>query len=981
MRFLFIYICLWPLATLHAQIRFQALKVEDGLSQSSVNFVIRDKKGYYWIGTQYGLNRFDGKTINTYYTQNEQQLADNYLINALEDDFGNIWFGTRNNLSRYNPTLNAFTKLNPYSIKEGVKGHNAIYFLFKDPLGHIWFNDAGRFLRILKREQNETYPKPKIIAGLKEGSQLAFFDEGILYSICNDTLLKYNYTESGAQLLKSKPILGLKKTEYKIFTIRSKTWILNANKLYEIQNDSLVEQFKEVSSQTTINDVLYKNQRYWIGTDNGLYEFSERGQWIALHQNHIENRFSLSENKVLSVSYTNDELLWIGTANKGVNSYNKSSSIFNVIKQFPNKPYIPLCCLLDSDSMLYVGKDGGVDVFEQVNKQFKYVKTVFENHKVTALLKHRQTLFMGTTNGLFIEQKGCIKPIALSKTTLAIADLKVSHSGDILVATHQGLYIVESNTHRVLYVINRLTRSSTGQAFMASSYLFNTQLGCSRNYFVNTTFGSIELDSLYRFKQLPFKNYPYYSLSEIMITGAIEKPNGSVWYGTLGNGVYKQTGNTFQVFNQNKGLSNNVVAALVTDTNGFVWASTNQGINCIKNDTQVVAYTNALQLESAEFVSNGSYALNNQLFFCSNSGVLSFNANDVLNQSLTDSLQLNTALVLKNYTDTLNPNASVELLPKDKVVTLRFEVPSYKFHDKVKLAYQLQGFDETWHYIKNGQDITLTSLPYGTYTLLVKARLTEFNWQQQFTKTIIIHPPFWRKTWFIILLSSLLLTLFILSIWYISQMRLKKQVLQLQIHQTVLNEKERISRDLHDNIGSQISTLISGLDKIHLQNKTDMAEKLSDQARQTLNELRETIWALNTDVLTLESLRQKLEDYIFEWRTVKDEVNIVSTYAIQTNHELPPQQILAVYRIAQEAISNALKHAGATQLSVALTQLHSTLQIIITDNGIGFDVDARKQGHFGLDNMQLRAEQSKIKYTIHSKIGEGTLIIITLVYK
>ena len=119
--------------------RFSHIKLEDGLSQSSVNFVIRDKKGFYWIGTQYGLNKFDGKNIQAFFTSNTPQLTDNFILSAVEDVYGNLWFATRNNLCKYDIHSNTFHSIITDTIKGVIKGHNNIVHLFTDKFNNIVF--------------------------------------------------------------------------------------------------------------------------------------------------------------------------------------------------------------------------------------------------------------------------------------------------------------------------------------------------------------------------------------------------------------------------------------------------------------------------------------------------------------------------------------------------------------------------------------------------------------------------------------------------------------------------------------------------------------------------------------------------------------------------------------------------------------------------------------------------------------------------
>lgn len=985
MRLVWLLVVFCCFVSVSAQLRFRTLNAENGLSQSSVNFVIRDKNGYYWIGTQYGLNRYDGKNIRSYYTYTQEGLADNFLINAVEDVHGNIWFGTRNNLTRYEPDKDRFTKIISDTLITKVnRGHNAVYYLLIDEEGNIVFNSGGHLLKIDKMQQTRTIPRLDFVFGREKHYQQIFFHSGFLFGVVKDSLIKFRIA-GGKTEVKEVIKLHVEKPEKRhvLFTTKKAGFMLYDRKLFCLSTDTLKEVLDPIVSRTEINCLTYTDDRYWMGTDEGLYEISEDFQVLKLYQHQKGNPFSLAENKVLSVSGTGDGLLWIGTANKGLSIYDQASAVFEVIKPEEDKSYMPLSCFLNTNDSLLVGHDDGVDVFLRKNNRYVYHSTFFRNNKVTALHQSAAgAVFIGTTRGLFLARHRSVKPVLFSQTQLLIADIKEDTRGHLLVSTHNGLYVIDALTLQLKKQFDRSAKTPEGKPYLKSGYLFCTLPAKNNAYYVNTTVGCSVFDTGFVFRNNVFDHFNYSSMSEIMITKSIEGATGSMWYSTLGNGIYRIKNGKTDYFNQSNGLSNNVVSAMEKDAAGNIWSGTNLGINCITPDGQIVAFNKELQLESAEFVTNGSYALGNRLFFCSNSGLLAFNADAVLKRKMARDYKLGTVLVLKNYTDTLlGAERECHLGSTDKILSFRFCVPGYRIYDKVQLFYRLEGFDEAWHGFENGQDVTFTNLPYGKYTLTVKASISGYGWEDQLQKTIIVHPPFWRKPWFIGLMVVFIVGVLVFGVWYASRIKLKKQLLQLQINQKVFEEKERISKDLHDNIGSQISTLISGLDKISLTQKADQAEKLSDYARHTLGELRETIWALNSQALDVNTLKQKLEDLVYEWRGVYEWVHIQFLFDVQENVPLHPQRTLSFYRIIQEAGNNALKHSEGDTLMLKVVQTETALEAVISDNGKGFDSNCRKKGHYGLDNMRVRAAQANLIYSMTSAPGSGTKIMVTLNYE
>jgi signal transduction histidine kinase/ligand-binding sensor domain-containing protein len=965
--------------SLTAQMRFRHLKAKDGLSQSSVNFVIKDKKGFYWIGTQYGLNRFDGKTIKTYYKATTPHLADNFLIHAIKDDFSNLWLATRNNLSRYNPETNEFTEINPDSLVPTSKGHNSVYHLYKDEAGNIIFNSGSYFFRVKKNQLNQKIALEFLFKD-KHRYNITFLNDQFLYAISNDTLVKYAYSNSQPLMPIYRKILAYKLSgNYYNFKCGNRNILLNSNRLFEFKNDSLFEILAGVFKNTIINYVKQINDNYFVATDNGLYEFSSDYRLIRIYNNTPENSLSLSENKVLSISETEDGIVWFGNANTGLSIFDKKANDFDLIKPNPNKPYIPICCYAINDSVLLVGTGIGVDKFMKYNTSWQLQSSFFQNHKATAMVADNETIFIGTPVGLYRKQGTQIAPLPLQNPEPTIFDLKVNKQNQLIVASNAGVFVVDVTANKIVKHIHKNSKESNGKASLPSNYIFNTTFKKNGAYIFNSTMGASLFSETFEANKNYFDGFKYVSLSEIMITKSLEHDDGTIFFGSLGNGVYKMEDKSLRHFNAFNGLSNDVIASMELDNEGNIWTSSNFGISNIQQSGKISSYTDALVLESPEFVTNGSCRCQEQLFFCSTSGVVTFSPKKIMASNTVDKLTLVPLHFIKNYTDTLSLTDSIiHLNHDDKIFAFNFCVPSYRSFNKVKLSYRLINFDDKTHNFENGRGAEFTNLSFKTYTLEVKAELAE---QQLITSKryiIIVAPPFWQQTWFIILSILTVIGLVVLCVWYISRRKLKKQLLQLQIHQKVYEEKERISKDLHDNIGSQISTLIMGLDKISLSQKTESAERLSDYARNTLGELRETIWALNNEELNVKLLKEKLEGFIFDCRTNYEIVKIDYKFDYSVNALLHPQNALTFYRIIQEAINNALKHSLCSNLALEVKASEQFINATIKDNGKGFDTSLRKKGHYGLENMQARAKQAEIMYELRSELHKGTEITLSL---
>ena len=214
---------------------------------------------------------------------------------------------------------------------------------------------------------------------------------------------------------------------------------------------------------------------------------------------------------------------------------------------------------------------------------------------------------------------------------------------------------------------------------------------------------------------------------------------------------------------------------------------------------------------------------------------------------------------------------------------------------------------------------------------------------------------------------------------------LKDALLRIETQNKLQEQRLRISRDLHDNIGAQLTFIISSLDNLKygfdIENKklTHKLDDISGFASSTIAELRDTIWAMNKNEISFEDLESRISNYIDKAHLSEDKITF--SFIIDKNVDLHKTftsvEGMNIHRIIQEAIHNGLKHSSATDIKVQIKQVKDYLQFEIVDNGIGFEPSKVKLGS-GLGNMKKRAYEIDAKIDIHSKKNEGTTISVQL---
>jgi len=240
-----------------------------------------------------------------------------------------------------------------------------------------------------------------------------------------------------------------------------------------------------------------------------------------------------------------------------------------------------------------------------------------------------------------------------------------------------------------------------------------------------------------------------------------------------------------------------------------------------------------------------------------------------------------------------------------------------------------------------------------------------------------------------LILLIFLISLFLLVIGGLFYYKRRQNELELQTFAKIQNAEQeqrlRISHDLHDHVGAQLSYVVSNLDianaefgKQHYDMKRLMS--VTEMSKQAILTLRETVWALSNEAISMEAFSDKFKAYVQKMSEFSTDTDITIIDEIENNETLPPNVALHLFRICQEAFSNALKHSQASKISIVFSNSKALFfQYKIRDNGIGFDTEeASKKGHYGLQNMQHRAAEIGANYTLHTSVQSGTEILISI---
>jgi anti-sigma regulatory factor (Ser/Thr protein kinase) len=341
---------------------------------------------------------------------------------------------------------------------------------------------------------------------------------------------------------------------------------------------------------------------------------------------------------------------------------------------------------------------------------------------------------------------------------------------------------------------------------------------------------------------------------------------------------------------------------------------------------------------------------------------------------LTDFKIFNTS-----YSHLLSDN-TIRLSHRQNYFTLEFAAPEYALSQTVQYQYMLEGLDKEWMDNGSRNSVVFSNLPGGTYTFRVRATNNPGTWSEMVQKLkIIITPPIWKRWWF----YGLCAIFIAVSIYFLYRYRINEILKRQAI-------RNKIAQDLHDNVGSTLSSISvysqvaqiqsDGGDKKELN---DILGKISITSTDMISEMNDIVWAINPRNDSMEKIVQRMESFAkpllaacgIHFTPHYDEAIYSATLDMEKRKNF--------YLIFKEAINNIVKYSKATEVFVEIKVRNRKLELLVKDNGIGFDTGKMIQDQRqslsgnGLRNMKMRAAEMKAEIKVASKPGEGTVVQLT----
>ena len=930
----------------------QAWLTENGLPQNTVQAIVQTQDGYLWIGTQEGLARFDGLNFTVFDKENTPAFKSNDIRALHEDKQGRLWISTSYGLvCRHNGQFTSFT------VNEGLPD-NSIGPLAEDTSGNIFIGtDAG-----LARFENGTFKTFTTEHGLASN---------VIQVLCaraNGTLLVV--TSSGVQSLSggsfsnwTTPVDAPAANITAIAEEKSgHLWYGTLDGLFGFNEGGFT--FGAITLPNTRISALRVDREgaLWIATAGGLARMRHGKMETFTSAN------GLSSNLVLSIFEDREGSMWIGTEAGGLNLLkSKKFNTYTTREGLPND--LVKAIYQDPQGGIWIGSNGGgLTLFKNGKFSTWTTRDGLSSDVVLSLAGDPSgTIWIGTPDGLnrFRDGKFQTFTFADGLSNDLVRSVFVDRSGVLWVGTRDGLNSFRDNQFTTYTTLDGLANNFIGAIYEDSK----------GNLWVGT------LGGLSKIKDGKFQTFTTKDgLSSNTVISLYEDASGDLWIGTNGGGLNRLRGDKFVSFTA---LPADVIYRILEDKQQNLWCSSNKGIFRVnKNELDKVAPVSPVFYGPADGTltrecSGGGHPAgwktsDGRIWFATIKGLAVIDPENIPLNTSPPPIAIE-QLFIDNQSVSLTQNLT--LSPSTSRLDFYYTALSFIAPENVRFKYKLEGFDDNW--IDGGarRVASYTNLRPGNYKFRVIAANNDGVWNESGAAVdFYLQPRFYQTYWFYLVCILLLA----LAAWQLYRLRVRRMATQFR---AVLDERNRIAREIHDNLAQDILGISVQLELVArlMPAAAEAAKGHLDRARilvrNSMTEARRYVWDLRSQELQKKDLPAALRDTT-KRLTAESGVEAVVEVAGPLR-PLPLEVETNLLRIGQEAINNAVKHAQANRIDVALNFDTRSVRLSVRDDGRGFDADGQiADGHFGLIGMRERAAQIGGVLTIDSANERGTQIAI-----
>jgi signal transduction histidine kinase/ligand-binding sensor domain-containing protein len=990
---------------------FLRVPFSNGSAHTTVSQIAKDQLGFLWFGTNNGLKRFDGYRFRDFQPEpgNPYTLSGRGLSPLFNDRSGKLWVASNLTVVRYDPVTESFAHYSSDpSLLEGP-----IQEIYQDRAGAIWLPTPYGLTRI----DPVTGEKTRYVGQLTNTLRSTFEENDGTFWVTDKESVEVFDRRTGEitqrlQLRDSAARESGRSTNVSVHLVEDHAGVLwvaserdglakvdrRGNRLTYFALAPGAKPDLEPGASALLED---RQGVLWIGTKSGLFRLDRDRKRFVRYRNNPDDPNSLSADYVSALFEDQESGIWVGTERGGVVRFSSQPMFHRYLKQpatsHDTRSDYVCSAYQDSRGNLWVGGKGIVSRIDQetgrvISYRLGGAGGEFSNADVFSILED------GTGKVWLAAWGGGLHrldprteawktyrhkpddPSSLGQDS--VFALFIDHRGRLWAGTENGLNAFDSKTERFqVYRIpalgnNRvraIAEDSRGALWLATLFTgvhrFDPDTGTFTVYRHSEGAGSLSNDA---------------------VMAICVDHSGKVWAGTADglNRFDPETGR-FAVYYERDGLAGNSVTGIQEDDQSNLWATTNNGLSRL--DRRANTFQNYYQSNGIPSDLTSVWrSPTGEMFVGSASGLIGFFPKRLIRTQYVPPVVL-TGFQLNDIPAPIGGDSPLKLsisvtrsliLPhKWRTFAFEFVALSYASPAETGYRYKLEGLDSEWNEVDATQRVArYTTLAPANYVFHVQSRTGRGAWNEDGSSVrIVILPPWWSTWWFRTAGALVIASV----VWLVYRLRVGQMTRQLDLRfQERLRERTRIAQDLHDTLLQNIVGLclqIGGLSKVVTgESEKDRLQGIRRQGEECLREARQAVWDLR-------SLESESLDLATELRESGERLSAGKVARFNFIVDGEPRRIPLhlrehLLRIGREAISNAVRHAQAEQIEVWLTFEKDAIQLRISDNGRGFNIDdaSALPGHFGLVTMRERAEQIRASIVISSEVRRGTRIEVTV---
>ncbi len=985
MRFLFIFgLFLCAFQCVSAEYRFDSWTTDNGLPQNGVRSITQTPDGYLWLTTLDGLVRFDGVKFTVFNKANSKGIISNRFWQAKAFEDGSIWAATEGG------DLTIYRNGEFISYPADKIPEVQIIGFEKDETGEVLINTAANFYYL--RNGEFVFAKKSE----NDGTQKHFYlgQSGTRWEISLTEIRQIKDGQTQIYRLKGNFVYFFHGVVYE--DRKGGLWTADLGKISYLHNGEITEYTEKDGISTDIG-----GHSFWEEADGSIWfatgSFNFRGIGLVKIKDGKLSKFGLeqglSNDRIFHRFKDREGTVWLAT-DHGLNRLRQQvlTPLSTKDGLVHNEAY-PI--LKSRDGSIYIGTNGGLSRY----KDGKFTNSVFSAGReygvssVQSLAEDAEgRLWIGSIGGLFVLKDGKFenwtKKFETPDTIYAIYTHK---DGTVWFGTeHNGVWQYKDEKIAPLF--------STAEGLAGNDVKFIHE--AKDGTFWIGTFGGLSY-----LKDGKFTNYTTKEgLPSNFVRSIKEDDDGTLWVGTYDNGLTRFKNGKFFNFNTENGLFNNGVFAIVEDGAGNFWFSSNKGIFRASkqqlndfadgkiSNYDSIAYGKADGMLSTEC--NGGRQPSaitdseGKIWFPTLEGIAVVDPKMLETNVLPppveiENIEIDREKITFEKSSIPNPKFQIQLNPSQNYLDITYTALSLIKSDQIRFRYKLEGLDKDWIDAGTRRTVNYSYLPSGEYVFRVIAANTDGVWNTEGKSIkIIILAPFYETRWFWALVflaaAAIVYLLYRYRIAQFEKLNSAQEAFSRRLIESQEAERKRIAQELHDGLGQNLLVIKNrALLGLAVEEKDEQFSEIQESVTDALGEVRTIAYNLRPLHIERLGLTATIEEMIEDVETASGiEINC----DIERIDDLfSKENEINFYRIIQESLNNIVKHSNAAKANVEVFREFGKINLIIKDNGKGFDAENLHENRgLGLNGIAERVKILGGNYSIDSEIGKGTTVSVKI---